>query len=153
MITLEPFNPNPLLRNGHAQTVAGALFRHEHDVTFRRTRLDTPDGDFIDVDFADVAGLEWSVLGDDAPVVLVMHGLEGSAEAGYMFETYRQLAQRGMRPVGLNFRSCSGAMNRSNRFYHAGATDDVIFVHDWLLAVTPRSSTASWGFHLAQTSP
>ena len=148
MITLEPFQPNRLLQNPHAQTIAGALFRHTKDVTFRRTRLDTPDGDFIDLDFADVAELEWNVLGDDAPIVLVLHGLEGSAEAGYMFETYRQLARRGMRAVGLNFRSCSGAMNRTNRFYHAGASDDVILVHNWLLDLYPDVAHGIMGFSL-----
>ena len=148
MITLEPFKPNLLLQNAHVQTIAGALFRHERGVTFRRTRLDTPDGDFIDVDFADVTELEWDVLGDDAPVVLVLHGLEGSAEAGYMFETYRQLARRGIRAVGLNFRSCSGAMNRTNRFYHAGASDDVILVHNWLLSLYPDVAHGIMGFSL-----
>ena len=107
------------------QTIAGKLLRHERGVQWRRVRLDTPDGDFLDLDFADVDGATWADLGDRAPVVLLLHGLEGSGKAGYMIEASRQLAMRGLRPVCLNFRSCSGELNRMPRFYHAGETEDV----------------------------
>lgn len=128
----ESFVPPLWLRNPHVQTVGGRLFRHFNDVTYRRVRTDTSDGDFIDMDYVDVAGATWRDLGDDAPILLLLHGLEGDARKGYAIEMYRDAAKAGIRPIGMNFRSCSGEMNRTARFYHMGATDDVHFVVNWL---------------------
>ena len=127
--TLEPYIPAVGLSNGHAQTVAGTMARSKRGVFFYRERIDTPDGDFLDLDVAGVIGRP---LPESAPVVLLLHGLEGNARQPYALETYRQLAERGVRSVGMNFRSCSGEINRTARMYHAGATDDVALVHDWL---------------------
>ena len=145
---IEPFKPSFGYHNPHVQTLMGRLRSHMKSVTFRRTRLDTPDGDFIDLDFADVDEATWEQLGDNVPIVLVLHGLEGSAKRGYMFETYRQLAQRGLRPVGMNYRSCSGEMNRTNHFYHSGATEDLAFVHDYLEQTFPNINKGMIGFSL-----
>ena len=133
--TPEPFNPPKWLHGGHIQSVMGHLLKRGSGVKLTRARLDTPDGDFIDIDFASVKDIP---LGDDAPVVFVLHGLEGSAEAVYAQLLFTHLAQHGMRVVCINYRSCSGIMNRTARFYHAGATDDVRFVHDVLLKLYPN---------------
>lgn len=129
---IEPFQPHPLLRGTHAQTVAGAFFRNQRGISFRRVRVDTPDGDFIDLDFAEVLGAEWQTLGADAPILFFLHGLEGNARRGYAADLYRIAAQAGYRCVGINHRSCSGEINRAARFYHMGATDDVYFCFQWL---------------------
>lgn len=134
MLEIEPFRPARTLRNGHVQTLLGNYLRGPVGVSFRRVRLDTPDGDFLDVDVAEVHGRGWAQLGAESPLVLVLHGLEGNARRGYACELYRQLAQRGIRAVGLNYRSCSGEMNRTWRMYNAGATADVDFVFRWLEA-------------------
>lgn len=130
--TVEPFRPARWLTNRHLQTVIPSRFRNPDNVTFRRKRLDTPDGDFLDLDFADVKGNTWQDLGDDTPICLMLHGLEGSAQRGYAVETYRQLAQRGIRSLGMNFRGCSGEINRTDRMYHAGLTTDIQFVIQYL---------------------
>jgi predicted alpha/beta-fold hydrolase len=83
-----------------------------------------PDGDFVDLDHAD----EDSARVDDRPLVVVLHGLEGSSRSGYAMECYRALLARGVAAVGLNFRSCSGEPNRLARFYHSGDTADLRFV-------------------------
>ena len=132
---LESFNPPSWLHGGHIQSVLGHFLKRGKGVSLRRARLDTPDGDFLDVDFVSVKGV---TLGDDAPVVFVLHGLEGSAEAAYAQLLFRNLAQHGLRAVCINYRSCSGVMNRTARLYHAGATDDVRFVHDILLKLYPN---------------
>lgn len=143
--TLEPFRPAHLWSNAHVQTVLANGLRSRSGVAFRRFRLDTPDGDFLDLDFAAVAG---HPLPSGAPLVLLLHGLEGSARRGYACETYRQLAQRGVAAVGLNFRSCSGEMNRTARFYHAGETADVAFVVRWLAEQFPDVPLGLIGFSL-----
>lgn len=95
-------------------------------VQFMRERLTLPDGDFLDLDWAShVVGCEF---GENRPLVLVVHGLEGSAQSGYSKELYRALARRNVAAVGLNFRSCSGEMNLLPRLYHSGETGDLSFV-------------------------
>jgi predicted alpha/beta-fold hydrolase len=145
---LEYFTPARGLHNPHLQSVLANSLRSKNGVNFRRQRLDTPDGDFIDLDFADVPGMSWTDLGNDSPIVLLLHGLEGSARRSYAYETYKQLAQRGIRSVGLNFRSCSGEMNRTPRLYHAGATDDVALAMNWLNEQFPDVAKGMVGFSL-----
>ncbi len=134
----EPFNPHPLFRNPNAQTLAGEYFRKlSKSPLFRRVRLDTPDGDFLDIDFVDVEGYSWDDSGKDAPIIYFLHGLEGDARRGYAVDFYRAAAKAGFRCVGINYRSCSGEMNHLPRFYHMGATEDVGFVLNYLLDLFP----------------
>lgn len=145
---VEPFQPHPMLQNPHLQTLLSRYLRRGDGIAYRRVRLDTPDGDFVDVDFADVPAHTWSQLGDDAPLALILHGLEGYARAPYCATLYRNLAANGWRPVGMNFRSCSGEMNRTARLYHMGATQDVALVFDWLEAQFPDVHKVIIGFSL-----
>ena len=142
---LEPYRPAAGLSNRHVQTVASTVLRSQRGVFFYRERIDTPDGDFLDLDVAGVVGRP---LPDDAPLVLLLHGLEGNARRHYALETYRQLAVSGIRSVGMNFRSCSGEMNRTATLYHAGATGDVALVHDWLDRRFPRAPKGMVGVSL-----
>lgn len=130
-----PFEPHFLFQHPHFQSIGGHLLKRRKGIRLLRERIDTPDGDFIDLDYADVPGHEWADLGSDTPIALLLHGLEGSSNSGYMWELYRQLAQRGVRPVGMNYRFCSGEVNRTQRLYHAGATGDVALVLRHLHAV------------------
>lgn len=129
---LDDFLPARGLHGRHQQTLWAHAFLRPHNVQFRRHRLETPDGDFIDIDRAEVNGRPWESYPDGTPIVLVLHGIEGSAESNYMRTIYHGLANVGLRAVGINYRTCSGEMNRTLRFYNARATDDVALVHDWL---------------------
>jgi predicted alpha/beta-fold hydrolase len=106
-----------------------------------RERWETADGDFLDVDLGPIPSA-------DAPVALVVHGLEGSARRGYVLSTCRELARRGVRPVALNLRGCSGVPNRLPRFYHSGETGDLTFVLERLRALHPASPLGVFGFSL-----
>lgn len=143
--SLEPYRPAMGLSNRHVQTVASTVLRSPRNVFFYRERIDTLDGDFLDLDIAGVVGRP---LPEDAPLILLLHGLEGNARRHYALEIYRQLAERGIRSVGMNFRSCSGEMNRTATLYHAGATGDVACVHDWLDQRFPRASKGMVGVSL-----
>jgi uncharacterized protein len=141
-----PFVPARWLPGAHAQTVAGRFLRPATGVRYRRERIELPDGDFVDLDWARVDGSV--ALADDAPLALVVHGLEGSAGSAYVLEICRALWDRGIRAVALNFRSCSGEPNRLARFYHAGDTGDVGHVLDLLAARFPGVPLAAAGFSL-----
>jgi uncharacterized protein len=133
------------IRSAHLQTIGGRLLRNTTGVRFSRERLETPDGDFLDLEYATVEGME---LPADAPLVLKLHGLEGSAHSGYSVQLARSLAARGVRSVGLNFRSCGGEMNRTARFYHSGETGDLQLVLDHLGQCTPAGRLGALGFSL-----
>jgi len=99
-----------------------------------------PDGDFLDLDFSD---------GDPRlPLVVVLHGLEGSARSTYALEMYRVLAAREIQAVGLNFRSCSGDLNRTPRLYHSGETGDLAHVLGMLRERFPGRRMGAVGFSL-----
>jgi uncharacterized protein len=151
MVGKEPqqFRPRPYrapwwLRGAHAQTIAGRLLRRPAPPAFRRERIDLPDGDFVDLDEPVFPhGPE-----GDAPVVLLLHGLEGFARRGYAINVYRELADWGVRCVGLNFRSCSGEPNRTAESYHSGRTDDILHVLRLLASRHPAVSRGVIGFSL-----
>lgn len=139
----EPFRAAWWLPGAHAQTIAGRVLRPLDVLPLERERIETPDGDFVDLDFAPEPAAT-----PDRPLALVLHGLEGSARRGYAYLTYRELARVGIRGVGLNFRSCSGEPNRLPRFYHSGDTDDLRHVAALLRDRFPARPLGAVGFSL-----
>jgi predicted alpha/beta-fold hydrolase len=98
-------------------TVLGPLFRPAPRVPTTRERWELADGDFVDVDrLAGPAG---------SPMFVVLHGLEGSSSAHYVRGLLKQAQLQGWRGVALNFRGCSGDLNRLLRSYHSGETGDL----------------------------
>lgn len=135
------FRPALWLPGAHAQTMAGRVIRDTRATGLRRERIDTPDGDFLDLDFT-------PLVRSGRPIVLLLHGLEGSSRRGYALNTYRSLGEYGVGCVGLNFRSCSGEPNRLARSYHSGETGDLRFVIDLLAERFPDSPLGIVGFSL-----
>ena len=121
-MTFPAFEPAPWLRNPHLQTLYGALFAPAPRPALRRERWDTPDGDFVDVDFVDGP--------PDAPWVHLFHGLEGSSNSPYARTVMARVRERGWRGSVFHFRGCSGEPNRLPRAYHSGDTEEI----GWALA-------------------
>ncbi|HJY77906.1 MAG TPA: alpha/beta fold hydrolase [Burkholderiales bacterium] len=90
-------------------------------VPLRRERWDTPDGDFIDVDFCGDPGA--------AMQLVLFHGLEGGSDSHYARSIAAQAVRRGFRLAIPHFRGCSGEPNRTRRAYHSGDTEEI----DWML--------------------
>jgi predicted alpha/beta-fold hydrolase len=108
------------LPGGHLQTIYASLAPPPR-VRLERSRWETPDGDFIDVDFAGDAA---------APRRLALfHGLEGCSDSHYARAIAAHAARRGWRVALPHFRGCSGEPNRKPRAYHSGDTQEV----DWIL--------------------
>jgi predicted alpha/beta-fold hydrolase len=97
-------------------TILGPVFRPPPEVALERERWELADGDFVDVD---------RLHGPpDAPLLLALHGLEGSSSAHYLRGLLACARDRGWRALALNFRTCSGSVNRLLRSYHSGETGD-----------------------------
>ena len=133
------YEPPFFLRNGHAQTLFHTLLRRVGGVTYRRERIDTPDRDFLDLD--------WSQRGHRR-LAVVTHGLEGSTRSNYVRGMVRTLNRHGWDALAWNLRGCSGDMNRQLRFYHSGATEDLEAVVRYALTAHDYRKVALVGFSL-----
>ena len=118
------YRPPWWLRGRHLQSLWGPLRRRPRRPAFERERWETPDGDFLDLDW-----LAATRPAAHAPCVVVLHGLEGSSESHYALGLMGQVESTGWRGVVMHFRSCSGELNRLGRLYHSGETSDL----DWVL--------------------
>jgi uncharacterized protein len=111
------YEPAWWLPGPNLMTIFGPLLRPGPRVPVRRERWELQDGDFVDVDR--VSGPR------DAPLLLALHGLEGSSSSHYLRGLLASARARGWRALALNFRGCSGDMNRLVRSYHSGETGDL----------------------------
>jgi len=111
------------LPGGHLQTIAAALAPAPR-IDWRRERWGTPDGDFIDLDWA-----EPGKIAHELPLLALFHGLEGSSASRYARTIAAQARAAGWRCVVPHFRGCSGELNRLPRAYHSGDSAEI----DWIL--------------------
>lgn len=114
------------LPGGNTQTLWAALASHRHfgaRPLWTRSRWSTPDGDFIDVDMAAHSST------DDAPLLVLFHGLEGSSASHYAEAFADFAASQGLPFAVPHFRGCSGELNQAPRAYHSGDFEEV----DWIL--------------------
>ncbi len=140
------------LPGGNLQTIWAALRSKRYAgqmPAYRRERWTTPDHDFIDVDFLDIAptlvsscttlpsegaGLAWGGPAQPPPCALqpllvVFHGLEGSSQSHYAQAFADVASERGWACCVPHFRGCSGELNSGPRAYHSGDFEEI----DWIL--------------------
>jgi predicted alpha/beta-fold hydrolase len=135
-----PFVPARALPSAHLQTLFASFARGPRIEGLRRERWTTDDGDFVDVDRFDGAV--------EAPTLLLLHGLEGSSQSGYIREALRLAHLRGWNALALNFRSCSGEPNKLLASYCAGDTRDVKLAFKKLAREKLTGPTFALGFSL-----
>jgi predicted alpha/beta-fold hydrolase len=109
------------LPGGHLQTIYPFFFLRQRPPRYRRERWETPDGDFIDLDWVDGPPA--------APLLALFHGLEGSSASHYAAAIMHAVSRHGWRGVVVHFRGCSGEPNRLPRAYHSGDADEI----GWIL--------------------
>ena len=132
------FTPAWWLPGPHAQTLWPALLRRTRPVSLTRERLELPDGDFVDID--------WT--GDSGPIVVILHGLQGSSRSTHVQGLLAALGRRGWRGAVMHFRGCSGEPNRLLRTYHSGETGDIGYVMSRLRERHPSTPVAAVGYSL-----
>lgn len=154
------------LPDKQSQTLFGALAAPVNRIGFVRERVDTPDGDFIDLDWnapalhlrarrkqdpalAHTAAVRWLTPSDQElihqtsaqPALLLLHGLEGSSQSRYAQAITQFFLASGWLVVVAHFRGCSGFPNRLARAYHSGDSEEITFI---LNAVRQRVPGARW---------
>lgn len=140
MIRHSSFQPAWWLPGRHLQTIVPNTLRRRPRLPLRRERLELPDGDFADVD--------WTAGDEDGPIVIVLHGLEGSIDSRYASGIMHQFWRRGWRGALLHHRGCSGEPNRLPTGYHSGHTADFDWFVRELRKREPRTPIAAAGYSL-----
>jgi predicted alpha/beta-fold hydrolase len=146
---------DPYISNGHLQTIFGSYLKDtcsylprrtalfslafnifqfiissifgsssKETVWTKRERIETPDGDWFHVD-SRMTDKYTTGKAEDAPWVVVCHGLESSSESSLSQEMAVAFNDIGMNCVCLNYRSCSGEPNNILGCYHFGFTNDL----------------------------
>ena len=139
-----PFEPHPWFRGGNAQTIGGRF------LPGRRLSLPSTYHE-IDVDLGDRLGVLESIPagwspGD--PQALLIHGLAGCARATYVVRVAIRLVEIGVRIVRMNLRGAGAGFGSARGIYHAGRTDDLRRVAEWMARRAPDSPIALVGFSL-----
>ena len=144
-LKIPEFIPHPVLRGGHAQTLAGTyLPGSKFAYRATRHRLDLPDGDAI-------------ILHDDRPeswsdgdrAVLMMHGLAGCYESPYMIRIAGKLNDAGARVFRMDHRDCGAGAGLAIQPYNAGRSDDALAALREVIRLCPHSPVAIVGFSLS----
>jgi predicted alpha/beta-fold hydrolase len=117
-----PFIPHPVLKGPHSQTIAAYLLQRSAHIS---ARLAEPRIFDIGPGVRVLAHCSWNQDRASRPTLLLVHGLEGSAESSYMIGTADKALAAGFNAIRLNLRSCGGSADLTNEIYHAGLTEDL----------------------------
>jgi predicted alpha/beta-fold hydrolase len=139
------FRPASWLKNRHLQTIYPTLpWASSFRPRLRREILELPDGDETAVD--------WLVArvspGRSAPLLVILHGLEGSARSSYARGLLAACETLGWHGCVMHFRDCGDYLNRLPRRYHAGETNDLRFFLKQLVESERYGPIAAAGFSL-----
>ena len=102
--------------NGHFETIIPSIWRKIEAVSYEREKIDTPDGDFLNLD--------WSRVGGEQ-LLIVSHGLEGDSQRHYARALVKLFNQQGIDVLVWNNRSCGGELNLQPVLYHHGSSHDL----------------------------
>jgi uncharacterized protein len=114
------FEPHPLLRSGHAQTIVTAFTPRRFDITPAEARLFQ-----VDPQSRLLGNCHWQPgKGKDVPVIVIVHGLEGSSDSNYVRGIAEKAFLRGFHVVRLNQRNCGGTETLTPTLYNSGMSGD-----------------------------
>lgn len=124
--TPQAFVPRRGLRNGHLMTIFAWGRPRRFD------RLPPPEDRYFDTEAETrvLAHCHWQRDRGAHPLLLALHGLEGSSSAHYMRGIAEKAFTRGFNVILLNQRNCGGTEALCAGLYHSGLTADARHVID-----------------------
>lgn len=115
-----PFEPHPLLRNGHAMTIASAFVPRRFDIPRAESRFFQ-----VDAESRLLGHCHWQpAKRKGVPVLVVVHGLEGSSDSNYVRGIAEKAFLRGFHVVRMNQRNCGGTEALTPTLYNSGMSSD-----------------------------
>jgi predicted alpha/beta-fold hydrolase len=116
----EKFEPLTALRNGHAMTIAAAFVPRRFNLPPAEERLFQ-----VEPESRILGHCHWQPgKRRDAPVLVILHGLEGSSESNYVCGIAEKALRRGYHAVRLNQRNCGGTEALTPTLYNSGMSGD-----------------------------
>jgi len=116
IVSMTNYKAPLFFRNGHRQSIYPTIFRRVLGVNYRRERINTPDDDFLDLDW---------VSGQSDKLAIISHGLEGNSTRAYIKGMVKAVTTAGFDALAWNFRGCGGSINRQPKLYHSGSYKDL----------------------------
>ncbi len=141
-----PFRPAWWLPGANLQTILPFYLSRTTRPPTLIEDLPTPDDDFVRLHHL-VETRDTGAAGR-APLVLLLHGLEGSGMSPYITRMLAECAARGWGACALEFRGCGPTPNRARRLYHSGETSDLDLVAETLALRYPQRPLAVVGYSL-----
>lgn len=141
---LEPFKALPLLNGGQRQTIAALYWPDTPNLDDSTSHIvPLPDGDKL-------------VLIENRPatwqhgdrIVLMLHGLTGSARSKYLLRMTKKLTNDGYLVMRMNLRGCGQGLGLARHLYHSGRSEDSRAAILWLQQYFPDSPVTLIGFSL-----
>lgn len=127
------------IKNGHLQTILPNLFRKIKFIQPREIEIDTPDGDFLQLDGYDHPSTK---------LVIISHGLEGNSRRAYMIGMARNFHQNGYNVIAWNCRTCGSKLNKTMKLYHSGVSYDLKTVIEYAISLNQYTEIALVGFSM-----
>jgi uncharacterized protein len=117
---IPPFEPHPLLKNGHVMTIATAFVPRRFDIPPAEPRLFQ-----VDPDSRLLGHCHWQPGRPKAvPIIVIVHGLEGSSDSNYVRGIAEKAFHRGLHVVRMNQRNCGGTEALTPTLYNSGMSGD-----------------------------
>lgn len=139
------FAPPAALRNGHAMTIYCNLRPRRFvraawpsEIRYFQTEPETKV----------LAHCHWQQNRHQHPTMLIVHGLEGSAERAYVLGTTTKAIGSGFNVMRLNVRNCGGTEHLTPTLYHSGLTTDLRAIIAELIARDGLSEIYLIGFSM-----
>jgi hypothetical protein len=114
------FEPHPLLRNPHAQTLVSTFLPRRFPRLPRSVSRDFE----VEPGTRIRGECHWQAEPKERPTLVLVHGLEGSCESGYMLGLAERAFLTGWNAVRLNQRNCGGTESLTATLYNSGLSGD-----------------------------
>jgi len=118
----------PIFSNPHLLTIAGNFWPRKID----EQRFPAVHKQYLIAPGTTVVALEHQSLEPARGQIVLLHGLEGSAAAGYFVSFTQEALMRGYGVHRLNMRTCGGTEDLCETMYHSGLTGDTKFILEQL---------------------
>ena len=117
----DDFVPLRAVRNAHLMTIAASVWpRRFPGLPKSVARLfESEPGTQL------LGECHWQANPREHPTLIVLHGLEGSSDSGYMYGTAEKAYLAGFNAVRLNQRNCGGTEKLTPTLYHSGLSSDI----------------------------